>query len=160
MIRTTILAIVAATITSISSAADAAYWSNSQIKDLKNALRQVGVNVRHGLENDQSWAVYDRVDNEIIMFMNKNRSNYNVTFVHEAIHVLQDCYAGLENGQDTTLIDYYDVLSFISYDTKSYVNEYYKVEDRHYEYEAEGYARQEWEWTGGKTLAYMIRKYC
>ena len=88
------------------------------------------------------------------------RDSYNITLVHEAVHVLQDCYMGLENSQDTTLLSYSDIVSYISWETQDYVNTYYNLEDRQYEYEAEGYAQKEWQWTGGKTLAYMIRKYC
>ena len=144
----------------ISTAASAGLWSNAEIKDLKNAISQVGVNIRHGLEDPNNSAIYDRRDNEIIMFTRKSNPIYNITLVHEAVHVLQDCYMGLENSQDTTLLSYSDIVSYISWETQDYVNTYYNLEDRQYEYEAEGYAQKEWQWTGGKTLAYMIRKYC
>ena len=119
------------------------------------ALNSVGVEIiRTPVICDDMYGIYNRSSNTMLICSKASKLQQRQTFVHEAVHVIQDCRMGLDNDKDHAYESKY-----ASFKTKQWVYNLYAPEDHIFEIEAESYARGEWTWVN-TSLADMIEQTC
>ena len=75
--------------------------------DLIDLLESIGIDLVHG-ECNGMYGSYNTLHNRLcvntVLFQASNEHDFEDTLVHEAVHVAQDCLAGLDNPSMMSLI--------------------------------------------------------